>query len=79
MLLQVTVFFYRMKVVVWLAIFVVALFEGIDQRALADDESRHYVNEVAVQVEGDDLIADLVAETHGFRVKRKVGPLKKLE
>ena len=62
-----------MKVVVWLTIFIVALFEGVDQRALAEDGSRHYVNEVAVQVEGDETVADLVAGTHGFRVKRKVG------
>ena len=61
-----------MKVVVWCTIFVVALFEGKYARALAEDESGHYVNEVAVLLDGDETVADLVAGTHGFTVKRKV-------
>ena len=67
-----TLFHYRMKVVVWCTIFVVALFEGKYARALTEDESGHYVNEVAVLLEGDETVADLVAGTHGFTVKRKV-------
>ena len=60
-----TLFHFRMKVVLWCAIFVVALFEGTYARALAEDESGHYMNEVAVLLEGDETVADLVAGTHG--------------
>ncbi len=40
------------------------------QRALLD-EAGHYVNEVVIQVDGDEAVADLVAGSHGFRVKRQ--------
>ena len=64
-----------MKGVVWCTIFVVALFGGKYARALVEDESGHYVNEVAVLLDGDETVADLVAGTHGFTVKRKVSVL----
>ena len=36
----------------------------------------HYVNDFVVKIDGDDLVADLVARTHGFRVAERVGSIE---
>ncbi len=58
-----------MKVVPRVAILVVALWEVWAWAAVAQ-----FINEVVVQLDGDEMVADLVAGAHGFRVKRQVGP-----
>ena len=42
-------------------------------RAAADDFAE-FTNDFAVEIDGDDNIADLVAGTHGCRIKREVRP-----
>ena len=37
-----------------------------------EDYPDHFINDFVVQIDGDDVVADLVARTHGFKISEKV-------
>ncbi len=62
-----------MKVVLYCAILVLAL-SGLTVAHNEEDRdfTNEFTNEWVVGVEGGDDVADLVAQVHGVRIKRKV-------